>query len=156
MGSKLAPFLIGVHVWTPNIHVCNHRITSAHWMVQICTLRGGMITGAGLYSEGCTDMRVQTSTLTGANLSWLHLYGCKLAFGVLVLWHFGDANLYLYFLMRTIDHGILTISNGTDLRASFVQCMTYSSNFISWRNYFSGILGPWSFVLQQCMATKTN
>ena len=38
--------------------------------------------GACLHSEGCTDIRVQTSTLKGAYLSLLHLYGCKLAFGV--------------------------------------------------------------------------
>ena len=81
LGSKLVPFLIGVHVWTLNIHVCNHRSTSIcalnganrvqRLQVQVCT------------SEGCTDMRVHTTTLTGANLRWLHLYGCKLAFGVL-------------------------------------------------------------------------
>ena len=55
--------------------------------------------GTGLHSEGCTDIRAQTSTLKGANLSWLHHYGCKLAFcmgarsrpkgRMLVLWHFG-------------------------------------------------------------------
>ena len=39
--------------------------------------------GAGLHSEGCSkDIQVQTSTLIDATLSWLHLYGCKLAFGV--------------------------------------------------------------------------
>ena len=105
LGSKLAPLLIGVHVWTSNIHVCNHRNTSAPWRVQICTLRGAKITGAGLHPEGCTYIQVQTSTLTGANLSWFHLHGCKLAFGVqrvLVLWHFGGAKLHLNFLVWTV------------------------------------------------------
>ena len=37
--------------------------------------------GAGLHSEGRTDKWVQTSTLTGANISYLHLYGCKRALG---------------------------------------------------------------------------
>ena len=83
LGSKFAPLLIGVHIWTPNIHVCNHRSLSVPRK------------GANLHPKKCkdyrcrfalwgmhTDMRVQTSTLTGANLSWLQLYGSKFAFGV--------------------------------------------------------------------------
>ena len=66
--------------------------------------------GAGLHSEGCTYIYiyiVQTSTFKGANLSSLHLYGCKLAFGeqdyplnerILVLWHLGGANFATLFL----------------------------------------------------------
>ena len=61
------------------------------------------------YTDGCIpcNMRVQTSTLTGADLTWLHLYGRKLAFGVQdcalkgagVVYFSRGANMYLYFLV---------------------------------------------------------
>ena len=87
---------------------------------HFCTLKGANLNpkgckmkGAGLHSGRCTDsfIWVQTSTLKGANLSWLHLYGCKLAFVVQDCalkggcWYcdiFGGANLYLYFLVCTL------------------------------------------------------
>ena len=61
--------------------------------------------GAGLHSdEGCTDIRVHTSTLKGANLSCLHFNGCKIVLGVqdcavngLALWHIiGVQTWYMY------------------------------------------------------------
>ena len=59
-----------------------HFCTLKDSRMQICTLRGAKITGADLHSERGTNIRVQTCTLTCANLSWLHIYGCRFAFWV--------------------------------------------------------------------------
>ena len=83
LGSKLTPLLIGWIFELPNKYPCLQ--SEKHF----CTLKGG-----NLNPKRCKDERCRlsiwgvhryvgaTNAFKGANLSWLHLYGCKLAFVV--------------------------------------------------------------------------
>ena len=63
---------------------------------HFCTLKGANLNPTGCKDEGCRFALWGVHRYMGANL----LLGCKIAAErVLVLWHFGGANLYLYFLV---------------------------------------------------------